>query len=121
MSGGRIGANIGLPALLLTTTGRKSGLPRSTPLVYFRDGARYVVVASDGAARKNPQWHENLQKDARATIQVGRESRGVVATVASGAERERLWKLGRDVNPMWERYQTRTEREIPVVVLTPSE
>ena len=119
LSGGRIGANVGLPALLLTTTGRKSGQPRTTPLVYFRDGDRYVVVGSDGAARRHPQWHQNLLVDPNAEIQVGPKKLRVIASVASGDERARLWKLGEGVNPMWQRYQTRTPREIPVVVLTP--
>lgn len=118
-SDGRIGDSIGLPALLLTTKGRVSGQLRTTPLVYFRDGDRYVVVGSDGAARKDPQWHRNLLVDPNATIRVGRRTLRVVASVAAGAERERLWEIGGGVNPMWKRYQTRTERRIPVVVLTP--
>jgi len=116
---GRVGGNIGLAALLLTTTGRVSGQPRTTPLVYFRDGDRYVVVGSDGAARKDPQWHRNLLASPKATIRVGRKTLPVIASVAAGAERQRLWAIGGDVNPMWKTYQTRTEREIPVVVLTP--
>jgi len=118
-SDGRVGANLGLPMLLLTTIGRKSGKPRTTPLVYFRDGDRYVVVGSDGAARRHPQWHQNLLANPNASLRVGRQRISATASVASGDERARLWTNGIAINPMWERYRTRTERELPVVVLTP--
>lgn len=119
-SDGRIGATLGkLPALLLTTVGRKSGLERTTPLVYFLDGDAYVVVGSDGAARRDPQWWKNLQVNPEGRIRVGRRKLRVRARLAVGAERERLWTRGRGINPMWDRYQQRTEREIPVVLLEP--
>ena len=119
-SGRRLGAWAGLPTLLLTVTGRKSGEPRSTPLVYFEDAGRYVVVGSDGAARHDPQWWKNLKVDPQARIRVGRKKFSVTASLATGDERARLWEHGGGVNPMWKRYQTRTERELPVVILTPS-
>jgi deazaflavin-dependent oxidoreductase (nitroreductase family) len=119
-SGGRIGTSVaGLPTLLLSVTGRKSGQTRSTPLVYFRDGDSYLVVGSDGAAKRDPQWWKNLQVDPIGAMRVGRKKFTVRATLATGDERERLWKAGIKVNPMWAEYQTRTERELPVVVLTP--
>jgi deazaflavin-dependent oxidoreductase (nitroreductase family) len=118
-SGGRIGAWLGLPTLLLSVTGRKSGQTRSTPLVYFQDGENYVVVGSDGAAKRDPQWWKNLQVDPMSAVRVGRKKLKVKATLAMGAERERLWEIGNTFNPMWSKYQTRTERELPVVVLTP--
>jgi deazaflavin-dependent oxidoreductase (nitroreductase family) len=118
-SGGRIGAWLGLPTLLLSVTGRKSGQTRSTPLVYFQDGENYVVVGSDGAAKRDPQWWKNLQVDPMSAVRVGRKKLKVKATLAMGAERERLWEIGKTFNPMWSKYQTRTERELPVVVLTP--
>lgn len=119
-SDGRIGASGGgVPMLLLSVTGRKSGKKRSTPLVYFQDGDSYVVVGSDGAAKRDPQWWKNLQVDPMGRIRVGREKFPVKATLARGTERERLWEIGKTVNPMWARYQTKTERELPVVVLTP--
>ena len=118
-SDGRIGAWFGLPTLLLSVTGRKSGRTYSTPLAYFEDGGAYVVVGSDGAAKRDPQWWKNLQVDPIGTVRVGRQKLEVKATLATGAERERLWKAGKTVNPMWSKYQTRTERELPVVVLTP--
>lgn len=118
-SDGRIGASVGLPTLLLSVTGRRSGKTYTTPLVYFRDGQSYVVVGSDGAAKRHPQWWKNLQVDPVGAIRVGRHKLDVKATLVTGAERERLWEIGTTVNPMWAKYQTRTERELPVVVLTP--
>ena len=118
-SGGRIGGWAGLPTLLLSVTGRKSGKTFSTPLVFFKDGDAYVVVGSDGAARRDPQWWKNLQVNPVGSVRDGRSKLEVRATLAIGAERERLWELGKSVNPMWSKYQTRTERELPVVVLTP--
>ena len=120
LSGGRIGAWAGLPTLLLSVTGRKSGKTYSTPLVYFRDGDSYVVVGSDGAAKRDPQWWKNLQVDPAGSVRVGRKQFLIHASLAKGAERDRLWELGKSVNPMWAKYQTRTARELPVVVLTPT-
>lgn len=119
-SDGRLGAWLGLPTLLLTFTGRKSGKTYSTPLVYFEDRGRYVVVGSDGAARRDPQWWKNLAVNPRGSIRVGRKKLEVEATLATGEERERLWELGKAVNPMWAKYQAKTERKLPVVVLTPA-
>jgi deazaflavin-dependent oxidoreductase (nitroreductase family) len=119
-SGGLVGAWLGLPTLLLTFTGRKSGKTYSTPLVYFQDGESYVVVGSDGAARHDPQWWKNLNVNPNGSIRVGRKQLTVKASLATGDERERLWEIGRGVNPMWAKYQTKTERELPVVVLTPT-
>ncbi len=119
-SDGRIGAHGGgVPMLLLSVTGRKSGKKHSTPLVYFQDGESYVVVGSDGAAKRDPQWWKNLKVDPMGEIRVGRNKFPVKATLATGPERERLWEIGKTVNPRWAKYQTRTERELPVVVLTP--
>ena len=125
-SDGRIGSWIGppylgQPALLLSVTGRKSGLNRTTPLAYFEDGGNYVVVGSDGAARRDPQWWKNLQENPHATIRVGRKKFAAKARLAKGAERKRLWKIGIRINPMWAKYQTQTERPLPIVVLTPIE
>ena len=105
--------------LLLTVIGRRTGSEHTTPLVYFEDRGRFVVVGSDGAARRDPQWWKNLVVNPEARVRVGREVISAVATLAEGDERERLWALGRGVNPMWERYQGRTKRQLPVVVLTP--
>jgi len=117
---GRLGAELGLPMLMLTVTGRRSGEPRSTPLVYFEDGGSYVVVGSDGAARRDPQWWRNLQVDPSARLRVGRRVLAATARLAEGDERARLWERGKLVNPAWARYQQRTERQLPVVILTPA-
>jgi deazaflavin-dependent oxidoreductase (nitroreductase family) len=119
-SGGRIGAWAGLPTLLLSVIGRKSGQTHSTPLVYFEDGDSYVVVGSDGAAKRDPQWWKNLQVNPVGSVRVGRKQFEIKARLATGAERERLWETGKSINPMWAKYQTRTARELPVVVLTPA-
>jgi deazaflavin-dependent oxidoreductase (nitroreductase family) len=76
VSDGRIGAWAGLPTLLLSVTGRKSGKTYSTPLVYFRDGDSYVVVGSDGAAKRDPQWWKNLQVNPMAEVRAGRKKLG---------------------------------------------
>ena len=124
VSDGRIGSWIGppilgKPALLLSVTGRKSGQLRTTPLVYFEDGGNYVIVGSDGAARRDPQWWKNLKENPQATVRVGRDKFPVKASLATGAERDRLWQIATRINPMWARYQLQTERSLPVVVLTP--
>ena len=89
-SDGRLGAWAGLPTLLLTVTGRKSGIARTTPLVYFEDRGRYVVVGSDGAARNDPQWWKNLKVNPSATVRVGRDKFPATASLATGDERARL-------------------------------
>jgi deazaflavin-dependent oxidoreductase (nitroreductase family) len=108
----------GTTILLLTTRGRNSGEPRTTPLIHRTDGDRWIVVASKGGAPANPSWFENLIADPEATIQVRDEQVPVRATVAEGDERARLWSLMTEVWPAYDDYQARTEREIPVVVLT---
>ena len=119
MTDGRIGSTSRRPMLLLSVLGRKSGKIRTTPLVYFRDSGRYVVVGSDGAARRDPQWWKNLLVDPRASVRVGRRKFAVVATLAVDEERERLWEIGKGVNPAWASYQQRTQRSLPVVLLSP--
>src|SRR5579862_6907149 len=90
-SGGRIGARIwGLDVVLLTTTGRRSGRARTVPLCSLRDGASFVVIASYGGLDRSPSWWLNLQREPRATVQLGRVRHDVVAREAKPAERERL-------------------------------
>lgn len=109
------------PTLLLTTTGRKSGQPRDTPLIYGRSGNRFVVVASLGGAPQHPMWYLNLSHDPNAEIQVGVDHYRVRARDAVGAERDELWKVMSEVFPGYLEYARKTEgiREIPVVVLEP--
>ncbi len=107
----------GTTILLLTTLGRKSGEARTTPLIHRTDGEHWIVVASKGGAPENPAWFENLSNDHDVTIEVKDEVIPVRATVAAGEERARLWSLMTEVWPAYDEYQTKTEREIPVVVL----
>ena len=110
----------GATTLLLTTTGRRSGQPRTTPLIFARDGDDYLVVASMGGAPEHPQWYRNLQADPRARIQVRGEHLPVAARTATDDEKPRLWDIVRAQWPNYDQYQSRTDRVIPVVVLTPS-
>jgi len=107
----------GATILLLTTKGRTSGEPRTTPLIHRTDGDRWVIVASKGGTPENPAWYENLLADPEATIQVKGDRIDVRASTAEGAERARLWSLMVEVWPAYDEYQARTEREIPIVVL----
>jgi deazaflavin-dependent oxidoreductase (nitroreductase family) len=108
----------GTTILLLTTQGRSSGQPRTTPLIHRTDADRWVVVASKGGSPENPGWFENLRANPEATIQVRAEEIPVRASTAEGEERSRLWSKMAEVWPAYDEYQTRTDREIPVVVLT---
>lgn len=121
-SGGRVGGRfrkIG-PVLLLTTTGRKSGKQRTTPLLYAKDGEQYVIIASVGGAPRHPAWYLNLVHNPDATIQIGTRRIAVNAKTATPEERTRLWAVVTEMYPGYDRYQAKTTREIPVVVLTPS-
>jgi deazaflavin-dependent oxidoreductase (nitroreductase family) len=107
------------PMLLLDHVGARSGVKRTSPLVYGRDDENLVLIASKGGYPKNPAWLHNLRANPDTRVQVGSQIRNVRARVAEGEERERLWKLMVGVYPGYEGYRKRTEREIPVVVLQP--
>jgi deazaflavin-dependent oxidoreductase (nitroreductase family) len=109
----------GVPTLLLTTTGRKSGVKRRTALIYGRDNADYVIVASKGGTPEHPAWYLNLDANPEVEIQVLDSVLPATARTVTGEERERLWALMRQIWPAYDEYQTKTDREIPVVVLTP--
>ena len=120
LTGGKVGGRIGkAPVLLLTTTGRKSGKPRTQPLLYTQAGDGYAVIASKGGADQHPFWYLNLQANLRAEVTVGRETRQVRARDAQGEERERLWRAVADLYPGYDKYAQKTNRRIPVVVLEP--
>jgi deazaflavin-dependent oxidoreductase (nitroreductase family) len=108
----------GTTILLLTTEGRTTGEPRTTPLIHRTDGERWVIVASKGGTPENPAWYENLLANSDATIQVKGDQIEVRASTAEGEERERLWSLMTEVWPAYDEYQAKTEREIPIVVLS---
>ena len=118
-TGGEVGHiwKEGSTVLLLTTTGRRTGKPGTTPLIYAQDGDRYVIVASQGGAPAHPGWYKNLAKDPEVEVQVRDDVFPARARTAEGAERERLWALANEVWPHYDEYARRTEREIPVVVL----
>lgn len=121
LTGGIVGGNmLGAPILLLTTTGRKSGAARTTPLLYLRDGEDYIVIASYGGADRDPDWWRNLKSDASAKVQAGARTIDVRAHAATGAERARLWSRITRLYPIYSYYEGRTTRQIPVVVLQPS-
>ncbi|GAA2719249.1 nitroreductase family deazaflavin-dependent oxidoreductase [Actinocorallia aurantiaca] len=107
----------GLPTLLLTTRGRKSGLLRRTALIYGRDGDRHLLVASNGGADEHPSWYLNLAADPDVAVQVGAEKFAARARTASAEEKPALWALMASVFPTYEGYQAKTEREIPLVIL----
>jgi deazaflavin-dependent oxidoreductase (nitroreductase family) len=107
----------GRNTLLVTTRGRRSGKLRRTALIYGQDGDRYLVVASNGGARNHPFWYLNLSAQPEVQVQVGAERFAARARTAGAEERPRLWRLMAEIWPDYERYQKRTGREIPVVVL----
>ena len=132
-TGGVLGANwFGQPILLLTTVGRTSGRLRVNGLVFLRDHAdvdshvngddisaeRYVVVASDNGARRNPGWYHNLLASGGGTVRYRRQVFRVAATEALGAERERLWPLLLQVYGGYDRHEALAGRRLPVMVLT---
>jgi deazaflavin-dependent oxidoreductase (nitroreductase family) len=108
----------GTQILLLTTTGRTSGEQRTTPLIHMVDGDRWIVIASKGGAPEHPAWFKNMVADPNATIQVQAEEIPVVMSTAEGDERERLWTEMLKEWPSYDDYAKKTDREIPVVVLT---
>jgi deazaflavin-dependent oxidoreductase (nitroreductase family) len=107
----------GVTTLLLTTTGRRSGLARTTPLIYGRAGDRYLVVASRGGAPAHPSWYENLVAQPIVQVQVMADRFKARARTATPAERPTLWKTMAAIWPAYDEYQQRTAREIPVVIL----
>ena len=108
-----------VPTLLLTTTGRKSGNALTLPLIFGRAGPSYVVVASKGGAPAHPAWYLNLQANPEVQVQVKGEKFTARAHTAEAAERATLWPKMVAIYEPYEQYQTKTDRQIPVVVLTP--
>src|ERR1700751_6004766 len=120
-NGGQVGAPFEkMPLLLLHHTGAKSGIERVTPLAYLRDGDRYVIFASKAGAPTSPDWYHNLKAHPNTTIEVGTDTIDVAAVEATGEERDRLYSAQAEERPQFAEYQAKTDRGIPVVVLTPS-
>ncbi len=118
-TGGKVGHSWrkGSTILLLTTTGRTTGNKSTVPLIYVQDGPRYAIIASKGGAPDHPGWYKNLEKTPEVELQVKDEVFRARARIAQGEERSRLWKAANAMWPDYDSYQTKTTREIPVVVL----
>jgi deazaflavin-dependent oxidoreductase (nitroreductase family) len=120
-SGGTEGTELeGKPCVILWTRGRHSGTVRKSPLMRVTDGERYAVIASMGGAPKHPVWYLNLAADPKVSLQDGPDLKDYTARVVEGAERDEWWKRATDVWPAYDEYQTKTDRQIPVVVLDPA-
>jgi len=118
-NGGKVNGWEGTPLLLLSTVGAKSGLQRTNPVAYLRDGDRVVIFGSKGGAPSHPDWFHNLTANPRVTVELGTEKFEALARVTTGEARERLWTEQKSRNPGFAAYEQGTSREIPVVVLTP--
>jgi deazaflavin-dependent oxidoreductase (nitroreductase family) len=120
LSGGRLGGRVGRgPVLLLTTTGRKSGRPRTAPVLYLADDDRFVVINTNAGNAKTPAWSLNLRADPDAEVEVGRRRVKVRARLAEGSERADLWRRHNEQYAGWDYYESKLEREIAVFVLEP--
>jgi deazaflavin-dependent oxidoreductase (nitroreductase family) len=118
LSNGKFGGTVvGLPVALVTTTGRKTGKPRTVPVASFEDNGDVLVIASYGGNSQHPAWFNNMMAKPEVTVQVGGRVYPARAEVVSGPERERLWKMVVDRAPNFAEYQKKTTREIPVVRL----
>jgi deazaflavin-dependent oxidoreductase (nitroreductase family) len=117
---GRVGGMFeGSPLLLLHHTGAKSGKSRVNPIAYQADGGRNIVFASKAGAPTNPDWYHNLMANPETSIEVGNDKIDVVASEAAGEERERLFRTQAERVPQFAEYEQKTDRVIPVIVLTP--
>lgn len=105
--------------LLLTTTGAKSGKPRTTPLMFHRQDDRLLVIASNIGAPRHPDWYVNLVADPHVTVEVGDQTYQALASTLDGDEHEYLWEMLKQQYPFFAEHETKTSRRIPVVALTP--
>jgi deazaflavin-dependent oxidoreductase (nitroreductase family) len=120
-NGGKVGGQFeGAPLLLLHTIGARTGAERVNPVMYLADGDRLAVFASKAGAPTNPAWYHNLIANPKVTVEVGTQSREVIARVAGAEERHRLWEEQKRRYPGFAEYETRTDRQIPVIVLEPA-
>jgi len=117
---GKVGGNFeGAPLLLLHHTGARSGKPRVNPVMYLKDGDRYLIFASKGGADSNPDWYHNLKAHPDVKIEVGDQTIDVRAEELTGSERNRLYERQASLYPMFAKYQRQTRRIIPVIALRP--
>ncbi len=119
-NGGKVGGQFeGAPLLLLHSTGAKSGKQRVNPMMYLADGDDFIVFATKAGTPTNPDWYHNIVAFPQASIEVGESTVNVVARVAEGDTRERLWSRQKELYPGFAEYEAKTAREIPVMVLEP--
>ena len=107
----------GVPTLLITTTGRKSKKAQMIPLIYGKDGTRFLIVASRGGADQHPAWYLNLAANPSVKLQVGAEKFAARARTANAQEKKKLWPVMTKVWPAYDEYQAKTKRDIPLVIL----
>jgi deazaflavin-dependent oxidoreductase (nitroreductase family) len=120
-NGGKVGGPFeGASLLLLHTTGAKSGQERVNPVMYRRVDGSYAVFASKAGAPTNPDWYHNLVANPEVRAEIGDETVPLIARVASGDERERIWTAHKAANPGFAEYEGKTTRQIPVVILEPA-
>ena len=120
-NGGKVGGQFeGAPLLLLHSKGAKTGTERVNPMMYLADGENLVVFASKAGAPTSPDWYHNLVANPQASVEVGDRTVAVVARVAEGETRERLWTRQKGLYPGFAEYEAKTTRQIPVVVLEPA-
>jgi len=120
-NGSGLGSNFqGIPVALLTTTGRKSGEPRVSPLYFHQDGDKVIVAASKGGSDKNPMWYLNLKADPKVSVQIKDKTVELAAREATEAERALYWPKLVEMYPTYDDYQSWTERKIPLVVCEPA-
>jgi len=120
VTSGAIGGQMaGLKVLLLTTTGRKTGQPRTAPLGYFKHGSSFVIIASNAGAERNPAWFYNLKSNPQVTIQVGNQRLRAKAEQVNSEQRTQLWEELVKMAPRYGKYAQSTKREIPLILLQP--
>lgn len=120
LSGGRLMGKVrGMPVLLITVAGRKTGAMHTNPVLYLEDDGKYVVTGSGAGSAQEPQWFKNLRRTDQAEIEIGRRHLPVSVKVAEGAERELLWQRLLVRAPFFADYQTKVERQIPMAILSP--
>jgi F420H(2)-dependent quinone reductase len=121
-SGGKVGGRFlkGAPVALLTTTGRKTGQPRVSPLLYLRDGDRVIVAASHGGREKNPMWYLNLKANPKVSVQIKKEVLDLIARDATDEERAHYWPQLVEMYSSYDDYQSWTDRKIPIVICDPA-
>ncbi|MBQ1088403.1 nitroreductase family deazaflavin-dependent oxidoreductase [Streptomyces sp. B93] len=123
-SGGTRGTTLGdtgLPVIILTSRGARTGRIRKTPVMRVEHGGRYAAVASLGGAPQHPVWYHNLKADPHVELQDGAEKRDMTAREVTGAEKDEWWERAVAAYPPYAEYQAKTEREIPVFVLEPAD